>query len=72
MSYSYQSEAKKEKKRRKKTFLSNYDKYSPVCNWIKPGNSSLPDPCKKGTGLILVPDPVHSLNGPVPGFSPET
>ena len=39
-------ELKKEKKAQKeKQFLSNYAKYSFICNWIKPGNSSLLDPC---------------------------
>ena len=52
MPYSYQSGPKKRKKAQKeKQFLSNYAKHSSICNWIKHGNSSLPDPCQRGPGI---------------------
>ena len=54
MSYSYQSRAQKEKKRRKK---SSYAKHSSFCNEIKPGNSSLPDPCKRGPEINVCTSP---------------
>ena len=48
--YLYQSGAKKKKKAQKvKQFLSSYAKQSSICEWMKPGNSSLPEPCWRGS-----------------------
>ena len=51
MSYSYQSEAKNKIAQKEKQFLSNYAKHSFICNWIKPGNFCLPDPCQRGPAI---------------------
>ena len=70
MSYSYQSAAKKTKKMHKeKQFLSNYTKHSSICNWIKPDNSSLPDPCERGPGINAGTGPRINVNSGLGLFS---
>ena len=44
-------------------FLSNYIKRSSICISIKPGNSSLPDPCQRGPEINVGSGSDWSLDG---------